>query len=173
METNKYFYLGFATSLVIGLLIVFIAMIIRRKNKENWCKYDERQIMAQGKAYKYSFLFCIIYYSAFGCFQGVTDAQWISNFEGIYLGILLSVFLFAAYAIWKDAYISLQENPRKYVCIFSALMIINLLPCISKLLHGEALETNRLNLILGLALLFILLLMAVKHYRDKNQEDAE
>ena len=173
MNGSIYFYLGVSTSLVVGMLFIIVGLIIKRKKKGTWCKYDERQIMAQGKAYKYSFIFCIIYFAVFGCFQGVTDEQWIDNFWGIYMGIALSVFLFAAYSIWNDAYISIQENPRKYVCIFSALLVINLFPCISKLIHREALGTNLLNLVLAIILCFILGLMALKHYCDKKQEDAE
>lgn len=173
VDRNIYFYLGLSISLVFGLIIILIAKLIRHKTKGSWCYYDERQLMAQGKAYKYSFLFCIAYFLAFACFQGVTKEQWIDNFEGIFFGIILSVFIFAVYAIWKDAYISIQESPKKYIGIFGALSVLNLIPCVSKLIHREALEENRLNLLLGLVMLTALVVMVLKQHRDKKREDAE
>ena len=175
MERSIYYYLGIAAGIILGVIILAIVSSIRKKNG-NFCEYDERQVAARGKAYKYGFFTFIIYFAAYGILQMATDGEIVSDLVGITVGIVTAVFVFASNAIWNDAYFSLQESPRYYIALFLAVGGLNLVVGFRGMIEHRAegiLDENIMNLSCGVLFVGLLLVTLVKLQKDKRQGEAE
>ena len=175
MERSVYYYLGLAAGIALGVIIVAIAWRIRKK-KGLSCAYDERQIAARGKAYKYGFFTFLIYFALYGVFQMFTEGKYVTSLSGITIGICVAVFVFASNAVWNDAYFSVQESPSYYMWLFFAVGLMNLVNGARGLLgHGEEgmFEENIMCLSVGVMFVLLMAVVVVKRQKDKKEGEAE
>ena len=92
MSINQTWALGFTT----GFLIVIAVIIIVKSRRKNRQEFDERQMIARGKAYKYSFFSLMAY---------IIICMFLSLFE-LFSGIMfltIGVSLFIKKAIDRKA----------------------------------------------------------------------
>lgn len=174
MNTKLDYSIGFGVGILIGLLLVAIVRFLLKK-KGIWdCKYDERQFLARGKAFKYGFFIIVFYFMAVSVLQLAFDNQPVKNYVVNFIGVCLGIFVFAANAIWNDAYVSMQNSVRTYVLILLVGGIVNLLLAfLPTLLMGELLSSYLLNLMVGCMSLSLILVFAAKRFKDKKQEETE
>lgn len=175
MERSFYYYLGLAAGIVFGVIIVVIVVNIRKK-KGISCSYDERQIAARGKAYKYGFFTFLIYFALYGIFQMLTEGKYVTSLVGITIGICVAVFVFASNAVWNDAYFSIQESPRYYMGLFLAVGLLNLVNGVRGIIgHGGEgmIQENIMCLSAGVMFLLLMAVAIVKRQKDKREGEAE
>ena len=122
---NIAYVLGVVCGLLVGGLLLFLILKLTKKDGNVKCKYDERQELARGKGYKIGF-FTVISYSAVYMILSETLHQYFEPGVLLFIGICLGVFAYAAYCIWNEAYIALNENPKRMTIAFLLIAVINL-----------------------------------------------
>lgn len=98
--------------LLIVLVLIIVALIRAGRVAK---KYDERQILARYFAYKVSFFTLISYCFVCGVLS-IFKIVWIEFALQIFLGVVLSLTVFAVICIAKDAYLDFTgERKWRYI----------------------------------------------------------
>ena len=156
-----------------GILIAAAAK--SEPKKKNRTKYDERQIAAQGMAYKWAFWTMFGYYLLYAIICGAMEIVWCDPFLGAFLGVIVGATVFALICVFRDAYFR-PDQSRK-----SEIVVINLICCsqgligLMNLSDGTVIEDGVLSA--DALQLFILLMglvldaaFIVKHRMEKREE---
>ena len=97
--------------LIIPVLILGIAAgILTAKNRKKTYDHDERQLMAQGRAYMWGFLTVAGYTLLYPFVTLAAGRELMETSVALFLGILLGLTVFTVYCIWKDAYIGVHAR---------------------------------------------------------------
>ncbi|MGN1350712.1 MAG: hypothetical protein ACI4VM_06935 [Anaerovoracaceae bacterium] len=152
------------------LCVMLICMVIRLIFKRTGIihgsrmkgKYDERQILLQGKGYKIGFYTlmtsCMLYSMADSVFELP-----VVPFVGIWGCILLGLGAFAVYCIIVDAYLGVGSKIRSYVILCIVIIATNLFAVVTNCLNDSLYEDGVLGvwmINLMCAVLFALILAA-------------
>lgn len=160
---NLYYILGF----FVGFMVVaVICLIFRKKGCDS--KYDERQKAIQGVAYKVGFfaLFAYLIINGFVCSE---VGNWLPVFDMNFIGIGVGVTFYAGYAIFNDAYISLNTKPLRLLLFLAIVAVINYI-CFFLNINinkGETPEVYLTNLICAFLLTAICVMLIIKVFIDK------
>lgn len=161
------FYIG----LIVGILIVAIVSLISIKRK---CRgqYDERQKAIQGVAYKFGFFAMFAYFIING-FICMEIGEWLPIIDMNFIGLCFGIVCFAGYAIFNDAYLSLNSKPFKFSLFISFVAIINYVCFFINVMDGDTPEAFLLNLICAVFLTVICFMIIIKVIIDKHNEKKE
>lgn len=180
------YFLGMACGLLAGLGFVALMMwIIRKaggrfggKNKEN--SFDERQLLARGQAYKYAFFTMAGYMVFVGLLKELANQSLLMSFAGLWIGVCLSIAVFAVVCILKDAYMNLYENAKGVIMMFSAVGLINLVVGMRIFVDGKSIVENgtlsvdMINMITGFLFVVILIVFIGRViYNNRQLEEDE
>lgn len=166
---------------VCGIAVVALAGLLagqRMKRKYSGkCKYDERQIAAQGRAYKCAYFTLLIYLLVYGIICAM-DIIWCETMVGVFTGIVISIAVFAVICIFEDAYFKTFESPRAYILMFTFIGLANVLLGVLHMVDGDFIENgimgiNSMNFIAGLLLLVVDATVLIKRMRDRRAEETE
>lgn len=169
---------GFLLGLAVGVAAGLVCLLVLFRKKVLDMHFDERQERARGKAYQYGFLTLAAVMLALGGLDAA-GFHWCDLMAGMTLCICAGTLVFAAAAIWKDAYLGLYETPWKVAALFAVLSVFNLGIGMSSLMGGRVVEDGVLtfratNLLVGGLLLVILGLYALRcMIRRETEEDGE
>lgn len=112
---------GFGLGIVVGLVLV-IAVLLYKWKKDGAFRYDERQIMGRGKAYRAGFVVSLgsnLLYAVVNHLYSLPGDAYLWQ-----IGCMeLSVLAFVLTAIHYDAYLSLTEKPEKLLLSGSLLAL--------------------------------------------------
>ena len=161
---------GFLLVVGFGLLIRFIF-----KTKRVKPEYDERQMIARGKAYKVGFFTLLIYGSICTVLQAM-EIYWCDGLLREVIGIVIGVGAFAIVAILNDAYIGFNENNRYTIGVMSLIGLLNLGSAIIGIITDGLWKDGRAtNTIVNLAIsiLFFVILTTYWVHKKKTKDDAE
>ncbi len=160
---------------LIGLAATALLLTLSKNGTDYKCKYDERQELLQGRAFKYAFYTLLIYlvfliFFAMGNIRIPAEQSVVLSF-----GVIFSISVFAVYSIWKEAYFSLNENKVKLFWSFSLFLLFNLIIgiwCISSdpVIENGVLTYRCINLFLGIWGIFILIGIFIKQILSKREE---
>ncbi len=119
---NSWYICGIAVGIIISVLLVVGILMFINKDKSLKTVFDERQSAARGFAYKVGFftLFIEMFIAAF--LESIGN-HLFTSFDGMVTLALVGMVVFVIVCIVKDAYVGLNEQPKK---TFSALFIIGL-----------------------------------------------
>lgn len=183
---NIYYLLGVICGVALGLVLVAGLMWLTRKlgGKIDFdCKkgaYDERQLLARGEAYKYAFFTLMIGMVIVSLMEEIAGISLFMSMAGVWIVICIGLAVFATICIVKDAYMSLYENVKGVVIMFSAVAIINIGVAVGNLADGMplmengALSVGCTNLIVGVLFIYILLVFIGRViYSNKQLEEDE
>lgn len=174
--------LAYVLGVIVGILFVMLfcgifAIVTKRRGKCANVQFDERQMVAHGKAYRYAFFTVLFYLLAWGLFELATGARLWDTYTGCFLGVFLSVTVFAVVAILNDAYFAVNERPATYLGIFTLVMVLNLGIGIWNLITGDdpivengMLNYHSVNLLVGGMFLVILIVAAIRVWQGKRED---
>lgn len=180
------YFLGMACGVLAGLAFVALMMwIIRKaggkfgcKNQEN--SFDERQLLARGQAYKYAFFTMLCYISIVGLLKELADVTLFMSFAGMWIGVCLSIAVFAVVCILKDAYMNLYENAKGVIMMFAGIGLMNVVVGIriftgeKPLVENGTLSVDSINGITGILFLIILVVFVGRViYNNRQLEEDE
>ncbi len=183
---NIYYLLGVICGVAMGLVLVALLVWITRKmggKVDLECKkgaYDERQLLARGVAYKYAFFTLMIGMVIIALMEEIAGIRLFMSMAGVWVMICISLAVFATICILKDAYMSLYENVKGVVIMFSAIGLLNIAIGIGNIVDGVpliengVLSTRCANLIVGLLFVYILpVFIGRVIYNNKQLEEDE
>lgn len=102
MGEKYYWVLGFCCGFIAVVIVTLIIANIKRK-KNTYTEYDERQVLARGKAYKSAF-FVLIGYIIACALVNVLEINWAELSVQMFIGLFLSTAVFVGISIFNDAY---------------------------------------------------------------------
>lgn len=171
---------GFVAGAVVGLILVaLLVRLLLGRRRGTKREYDERQQLAIGKGYKYSYYTLLIYLAAYALFDMMTGIRWCSLYTGAFIGILLSISVFGVICIREDAYLPLRESPKRYILMFAILGGLNLIiGVVHYIEEGTFVEDGLLgvsvvNPLVGVLLLLMAAALAAKTLSDKRAQETE
>lgn len=161
--------------MVVGLILVFIFFKVTKKDGSIKCKYDERQELARGKGFKYSFFTLLIYnvILAFGISAEEKTLNHILVMMLILLGCGISIAVYVTYCIWKEAYISLNENKTRVLIAFILIAIANFFIGFINITNMDSNEISLgwVNVFCGCLFLEIFAAMGLKKLVNRRKEE--
>lgn len=159
----------------IGLGIAVIILAITKNKGEYKEKYDERQTLVRGKAFKYAFEVAIVYFAMLGIFAEADLLQKFSISGLIMSGIIISICVCASYAIWNDGYFSLSTNKRGLLISFGFIEIANIVLMIISFVSGMIIDNGKVSFFLGIIVssvvfLVLFIIILVKSIIDRRED---
>lgn len=125
MEHNNAFNMG----LFLGVLIVIVAGLIYRKkfSKGEVKKYDERQELMRGRAYKHGFKSMIITILLLLFAEFLLGRVFLDKIMYSLIIIIVGSCVFVVYTVVFDAYFYISMDRKKYMLILIIATVINLI----------------------------------------------
>lgn len=178
MGKNLAYSLGVISGiLVVALICIVVALIAKRRGRCANAQFDERQVAARGKAYRCAFFTLLLYLLAWGLFELATGMRLWDTYTGCFIGVFLSVTVFAVVAILNDAYFAVNEKPATYLGISALVTVLNLGTGIWNLIDGDepviengVLTYHSVNFLVGGMFLIILIVTAVHIWQGKRED---
>ena len=98
------------------------------------------------------------------------------NYALFMIGVIIGLLVYVIYAIWNEAYFSLNENPRIVMIVLGFIGFVNLGIGIMRMVEGTFLTDgkltfNSINFMLGIAFVIIFVILAAKQVVNKKEED--
>ena len=173
--------IAYIAGLICGLAFcVVIGLIFRlrrgKKSDRGKVEYDERQLLARGKAYKAGFFVTLLYCLLFAALS-VTEIPFFQSVTGMLLGVFLGIAVFAVTAIRNDAYLGLNENKRSFLILGCVVAVADLVIGVCNGLDGTLMENGQLtfdclNLMVGVLFTVIVAALLI-HDRQVKKEEME
>lgn len=117
--------------MIVGIAVVAIVILLFKKklNKrifgsEEKAKYDERQLIEQGKAGKMGMYFLMVYNAIFGIIDVCFDLP-INTFVLMFAGIILTVTVYATICIWNEAYFPVNQSIKRWIWLLFGIGTLN------------------------------------------------
>lgn len=185
MEHNLGMVVGSVCGFFVGLALVWVLVKIVKKfggKVDFLCKkdsFDERQLLARGKAYRAAFFTLVGYVVVLALIAEMSKNFILLSIGGLWLGIMISLLVFAITCILKDAYMSLYENAKGVLILFVIVALLNFGLTAGNIAHGmKLIEDNQLsgssiNLMIGIIFIIIAAVFAGKLLYDKKQEQED
>lgn len=165
--------LSYITGFIVGILVVALVFWIARKKLAGVAKYDERQKAIQGVAYKVGFFAMFAYFIING-FVCMEIGNWLPVFEMNFIGIGVGVVCYAGYAIFKDAYISLNTKPLRFLLFIAFVAVINYVCFFANtIVNSDTPEIYITNLICAILLTAVCVMLIIKIIIDKANAKKE
>lgn len=166
---------GFLTGVVVVLMVWAVCLLMSKAEKKS-CSYDERQLLMRGKGFQYGFFTLMIYNMVYGAAYMDEMPSWCDNMTGNFIGIALALLVFGTYCIWNDAYVSLNQNPKRVYILSSICAIVNLLVGIFNICDEEMIVDGRItfhsvNILLAVVFAVFIVVFGLKNYRDSRETE--
>ena len=139
----------------------FLIWLGRDEEKDNLGGYDERQLLARGKANSAAFTAGIGYLFLLQLAEFWEDFP-LSIQEVSTIGMLVMVLTFATVAIWKDAYLRLRQKEGSSIAWMLFLGVYNLI-------MGRTL----VRILVGSAFCYVAFLIVLRRFLRKREEREE
>ena len=158
-------FVVFAACFLSVCIVWFIILMIIRKKDAQQISYDERQLIARNRAYKYAFFVLMLYFAVMELIDiiGAFEYYWAPE-SNLGVGLFLSLGTFVVISIFQDAYIPSGKGKTKTsLFTFALLGIYQLYIGISKVIeNGGILFDGQINIpvSLSIGILFIVVCMA-------------
>lgn len=160
----------------IGSAAVVIAVMAAARKKQGRPKpeYDERQMAARGVAYRWAFLTLMLSLAVNTCVEAIWG-PWAKPGVSAWMLIFLSIGVFIVACVRKDAYFAVAQNPRTYLWLFGAVVVLQIPNIIITLRSGGFVEDglltwDALSSASG-ALFLVLTVCAIVRLRRQREDD--
>lgn len=170
--------IGEVCGVVIVFIVVLIALLlIMRKDGSIKCKYDERQELVRGRAYRYAFFTMTICEVVFIFFnEDARLERYITSSLAIFIAFCVGVAVYASYCIWHEGYFGLNSNPGRALISFILLGVMNVVLGIIAWNDGSCFEDGALsfgfsNFVCGILSLWVSVMVALKWAQDRKEDE--
>ena len=168
----NYYLSGVIFGIIFALGAFLIAYFIRKKRHPNGCQYDERQMLGRGKAFQAGFFTLLIAGAVCNVWDYISPLPGGSFLWNIGV-LLLGVTVFAVTAIHFDAYVGMNESPRRFLtmgaCFIFAMAAIGLVN-----LHNGRPEGHIIGITnFGVGIVWIIIVVALLLHRQNSQKEDE
>lgn len=167
--------IGIAVGIMIGLIICLILYKLMNKDGKIKTQYDEMQQIIRGKGYCYAF-YAIMICEALLILLSVGNVRLpFDNACLHFLIIFIGVIIHITYCIFKDAYIGLNTNMKRFIIIMIVVSVINFMSAFVALKGGEMMIDGQLqppfiNFLCGLLFVILAIELLIKKTIDNRSE---
>ena len=132
---------GILVGLLFGLFMV--EFVFNRKEGET--KYDERQILEQGKAFKIGFFVMFITVEAL-IILNVSGLADVGDYAVFYqAAVFLGLLTYVVYCIWTESYFAINQKSTSIIISFAFIALVNLLIGIANIIHGQMIVDGKIT----------------------------
>lgn len=143
MTINEFWTKILLFGLIGGLIIAFFVFLLwQEKRKSKY--YDERQLLAQNKAYKYSFFFLLFYNAVCLFLNSLETIKWATPIASLLIGITLTAIIFDVTCIFNNAFIGFNQKASSYNILFLILGALQTFFFIDAIKIGKSIFTDGL-----------------------------
>ena len=160
--------------IIVGIVFAFflLELFVTDADKQ---KYDERQRLEQGKAFKLGFFTLLITTGMLAVFD--LSHSHPGESYGIYyvMALFVSISVYIAYCIWTESYFAINQNTTKVLIFFALISILNLAISIVNIYHGLIFVNGHLTfrvLNIMCALLFVVVFITTLIRKMVNAKKA-
>lgn len=161
---------------IFSLLVCLIICTATIKGDSFTMKYDERQLLARGSAFKAGFFTILI----MTLFMMIIDSVEINlPVDNTFVSLTIAftgIMVFLGVAIWEHAYYALNERKKTVIIMFVFIGVANFLIGISNICKDSVIEDGILkgykciNLMCGFLFVFIGIITGIRVLADKREE---
>ena len=158
----------------VAFTIVFVLGWVLRRNKQTASKqYDERQLLIQGKAYKYAFFTLVSYLVIIGMLTMIWEIDFATTYVYTLIGICVGLIVYVTYSLFHDAYIGMDKSKNLSAGVAFFVGACNAGPVIlfelDQLYADGILQPEFGRLIIGLTAVYIGIILVVKKKMDEKE----
>ncbi len=160
------------------LAIVILAVIIKslKMAKANPSKYDERQLIMRGKAYKIGFMTILVLTASYIFLSLSFDELIMYGYLWNCVSLFVGITVFAVYSVWNDAFFPLKDDANSYILLYIFVIIANYIgisPVVQETNSiADVLLSYRLtNVLCILSFTIVLITLLIKKHIDRKEED--
>ncbi len=106
--------------------------------------YDERQILARGRAFMWGFFSLIICLMVYGLTDMLIE-PWCDTLTGCIICCCVSLIVFAVICIGQDAFAGIGRNRKRNLTVLLVVTAANLLFGVSHIIDGDLLRDGVLS----------------------------
>ncbi len=168
---------GVVIGLIVGLIICIPILRYMNRDKKLMTKYDERQEVTRGKAYKYAFWSSTAALAAVMILD-LFDITVATTFTKYFFVMFVGLIVHVGYSIWNNAYYGINTNKKRFIiiCIFAGAM--NLFGVVGSIMGGQfvadgVIQDPGSNLLCFILLAFAGIELFIKDRMDSRADSME
>ena len=107
--------------------VIFVLLLLFFRSKEAFSgnQFDERQELLRGQAYKNAFVCMTLIGIAFFFLLDILPDFGISGSAALVITVFAGLLIFAVECVWKEAFFSLHQHPKKLLILYVIIGVIN------------------------------------------------
>lgn len=160
---------------IVVYAIVFVLTCVLKKRKiPNTASnhYDERQLLIQGRAYKYAFFTLLTYILVIGTLTAILERDFATTYVYSLIGLCLALIVYVTYSLFEDAYIGRDGSKNISAGLAFLVGICNAVPALlnlDKIYVNGILQATSGQLVMGLTFIYVGIILIVKRRMDKQE----
>ena len=160
------------TATITAAALFIIIMKLINKDGRYQTKYDERQLIARGRAYMYGFAGMMLANVVMMILTSQTSFERLFSSIGYFIPIFVGIIVQISFSIFSDSYIGLNTNMKKYVLFMLIVSLINIaIPLFfNELIVDGVLQTSFINLCCGFLFLIVAVELLIKKMIDARED---
>ncbi len=168
---------GIIFGIIVGLVICIFVFRYMNRDKKIVTKYDERQEMARGRAYKYGFWASMVAAAVVMALE-IAGVQIATSFTKYFFIMFVGIMVQVGYSILNDAYYGINTNKKRLIIICIIAGLCNFFPIVGTVMGGQfivdgIISDSGANLLCCILMIYAGVMLFVKDLRDKKQTDTE
>lgn len=138
-------------------------------------EYDERQVLARGRAFMWGFFTLMICLMVYGMLDMLID-RWCDTLTGCIICIYVALLVFASICIKQDAFAGIGKNRKRNLTVLLVLTLANMFFGVENITGGDVVRDGLLtfrsvSLIVGATTGVVLLIYWLHGLRDRGEEE--
>ena len=138
-------------------------------------EYDERQVLARGRAFMWGFFTLMICLMVYGMLDMLID-RWCDTLTGCIICICVALLVLASICIKQDAFAGIGKNRKRNVAVLLLLTLANMFFGVENITGGGVVRDGLLtfrsvSLIFGATTGVVLLIYWLHGLRDRGEEE--
>lgn len=160
--------------IIVYVIIVLLINALKKRKNANIASnhYDERQLLIQGKAYKYAFFTLLTYVLVIGILTAILERDFATTYVYSLIGLCLALIVYVTYSLFEDAYIGRDGSKNISAGVALIIGICNAVPALlslDKMYVNGILQTTTGQLVMGLTFIYVGIILIVKKRMDKRE----
>ncbi len=148
-------------------------VVVAGRNRRD--RYDERQLMEQGRGFQYAMLTMLIYNLVEPLCELMVGRKFMDANVALWISACLGIVVFAVYCVIKDAYVTVKTSPwvQTFVMgLFSVTYTVSaFLRLDGGLIKDGMLTVDCANFALAADFVIIFLTLLIKTLRDRRRRE--
>lgn len=176
---NTAYIIGVVAGALCGLILVALLFrMLKKKYRVDVREYEERQILARGRAYKYGFIAMLVLV-VLERLAHEAGFVLLDSIQGTTALCLLGLFVFIVSCIWQEAYLTLHETPKMTYVLLALGGGLNLISAVvawlqnQPILQDGRLYSGSLSLMVAVFVFAVLAVFALKQWAVHREESEE